>query len=282
MRKMITRILKILKVELQQYKNRHKENLTTGISFYESERINRYPTMQNGSTTIFKTPFLFSDKSGFLHSLQEIFAEETYKFFSEKEDPLIIDCGANIGLSILYFKKLFPKSTILAFEPDEKIFQLLEKNIAQINKENKITAYKKAVWTSDTDLSFFSEGSLAGSSVTDCRKKNNVVTVKAVDLKKYLSETVDFLKIDIEGAENEVIFDIAPLLPNIKNLFLEYHGISDKSQNLGEILNILKHYGFQYYIRVAAETMHFPFCEVMTSSFNQQLNIFCYREEKKI
>jgi len=60
-------------------------------------------------------------------------------------------------------------------------------------------------------------------------------------------------------------------------MFLEYHGLIDQPQNLGEILNLLKEAGFQYYIRLAGETMKFPFCDEKPTAFNQQLNIFCYR-----
>lgn len=277
--KNIIRILKILRLEVQQFKSRNIENPTTGISFSERQKIKAHPRMEHGISTIFKLPFHFSDKEGFLHSLDEIFGQDTYKFISNKDNPVIIDCGANIGLSVLYFNRLFPNATIIAFEPDEQIFQLLKKNITQINTNKNIQILKEAVWICDTELSFFSEGSLAGSSVTDFGKTNNVITVKAVDLKKYLTKKIDFLKIDIEGAENDVIFDIAPLLHNVENLFLEYHGLRDNPQNLGDILNLIKEQGFQYYIRVAADNMRLPFCEEMTYAFNQQLNIFCYRKK---
>lgn len=281
MLKDIIRILKTLRFKLQQYKDRNIDSPATGISYSERQKVQNYPRMQHGTSTIFKIPFHFSDKDGFLHSLDEIFGQDTYKFISSKENPLIIDCGANIGLSVFYFKRLFPNSTIIAFEPDEKIFHLLEKNISKINNDNRINIHKEAVWTCDTELSFFSEGSLAGSSVTDFRNKNDVIKVSAIDLKKYLTKKVDFLKIDIEGAENEVIFDIAPLLHNVENLFLEYHGLRDNPQNLGEILNIIKKQGFQYYIRVAADNLQYPFYEENKFSFDQQLNIFCYRKQKK-
>ena len=40
-----------------------------------------------------------------------------------------IDCGANIGISILFFKKQYPDCTIMAFEPNPHAFPLLEKNV---------------------------------------------------------------------------------------------------------------------------------------------------------
>lgn len=274
-----------LKILHKLYKHeRYKENIQflqnpkTGISPVDCELILQYPEFTNGNVNFFGKPFYFSHGPSFIHSVNELFEEEVYKFKSDIENPYIIDCGANIGLSIIYFKKLFPKSKILAFEPDEKIFDLLKENIFANNTFNDITLKKEAVWINDTELSFFSEGALAGSAVVDFGKKNNVIKVQAVDLKKHLQERIDFLKIDIEGAENTVIFDIADHLKNVKNLFLEYHGLLNEPQNLGEILNLLKNQGFEYYIRVAGNTMKFPFCNEVPTTFNQQLNIFCYRK----
>ena len=247
----------------------------TGLSIKQRQQILAFPRFTIGETDFFNNKISYSDSLGFIHSVEEMFAQDLYKFESTKSNPYIIDCGANIGLSILYFKKLFPDCRILAFEPDKNTFEILKKNVAQFSKS--VEFKEVAVWSSDTTLQFFVEGSLAGSLLVDFANKNNVLNVKASDLKKYMNEEIDFLKIDIEGAENTLIFDIAEKLVNVKNLFLEYHGIIGAEQNLGEILNLLKSAGFQYYIRLAGETINFPFLNEIPTSFNQQLNILSYR-----
>ena len=63
-----------------------------------------------------------------------------------------------------------------------------------------------------------------GQTQQNFGKKNNIIKIQAVDFKKYLNREIDFLKIDIEGSENALIFDIKDKLANVKNLFLEYHG----------------------------------------------------------
>src|SRR6476469_10191275 len=63
-----------------------------------------------------------------LHTYEDLFVHEIYKFKSPVADPFIIDCGANIGMSVLYFKTLFPKAHILVFEPDENNYALLAQN----------------------------------------------------------------------------------------------------------------------------------------------------------
>lgn len=257
---------------------RNLKNSKTGISDQERERILKPQFIENSSAEIFGKCFAYSSATALLHSLDELFLEDLYHFKSETETPNIIDCGANMGLSVLYFKKQHPKAKITAFEPDPNIAKLLRQNMETYFHSGDITVIDKAVWTEETTLDFYCDGGLSGSTVLDFSKTNTTIKVKTVDLKKFLRQTVDFLKIDIEGAENTVIFDIENQLPHVKNLFLEYHGIKEEAQNLGEILNLLKRAGFTYYIRVAGETIRFPFCREEPKNFNQQLNVFCYRK----
>lgn len=278
MMNLLKKVYSLNKRAYEEYQRKDLAHPKTGISELERKRLENYPPFTKGKVNLFGKPFYFTDAMGFLHSLDEIFADEIYKFTTEKEDPCIIDCGANMGLSILYFKKLYPESKIIGFEPDENTFDILQKNTLEYS--DSVTLYKEAVWTENTELTFFSEGSLAGSTVVDFSNKNDTKKVKAVDFKQYLNQKIDFLKIDIEGAENQLIFDIKGHLDNVNKLFLEYHGIIDEIQNLGNILNLLTDKGFEYYIRLAGETISHPFCDEKPSSFNQQLNILCYRKKQ--
>lgn len=258
--------------------NKNKIDPKIGLSFNEINRLRKHERMVKGEAKFFNQNFIFSNSGSFLHSVEEIFKDEVYKFKTDSYNPYIIDCGANIGLSILYFTKNYPNAEILAFEPDHEIFQILKQNIESLSCNSSIIIKEEAVWKEDTTLEFFSDGGLSGSLFADFANKKNIIKIKAADLKKYLNKKVDFLKMDIEGAENEVIFDIKNQLHYVENLFLEYHGIKDKKQNLGDILNLLTEEGFQYYIRVAGETMSYPFFKEVHGVFNQQLNIFCFRK----
>ena len=259
-------------------KSKNKINSKMGLSFNEISRLKDYPRMRRGEAIFFNQNFIFSNSGSFLHSVEEIFKDEVYKFKTDSKRPYIIDCGANIGVSIYYFVRNYPNCRVLAFEPDHEIFKILVDNTKQIGDKSSIILKEEAVWIQDTKLEFFSEGGLAGSLVTDFAKNDNIIKINAINFKNYLNEKIDFLKIDIEGAENELIFDIKDNLHYVENLFLEYHGIKNQKQNLGDILNLLTDAGFQYYIRVAGETLSYPFCKEEHFAFNQQLNIFCYRK----
>src|SRR5215467_13838161 len=59
----------------------------------------------------------------------EIFLRGEYLFASKSPSPVILDCGANIGMASLFFKWLYPQSVVYAFEPDKNTFLMLQKNI---------------------------------------------------------------------------------------------------------------------------------------------------------
>jgi FkbM family methyltransferase len=211
-----------------------------------------------------------------IKTYKEIFTQEIYKFNNSSSNPVIIDCGANIGLSTLYFAIAYPNSKVFAFEPDKAIFNLLQKNIND-NKLSHVSLYNEAVWTQDTELSFSNKGSEASQIDTTGQ---SATKVKAIRLAKFLAqfEKIDFLKMDIEGAEFDVVKDCTTELQKVQNFFLEYHGNSNETEKLITLLDIVKQAGFMVYIKMAADTLDNPFVQQTTGTpFDVQLNIFCYK-----
>ena len=228
---------------------------------------------------IFKFPIKIVDKSSFFFMYEEIFNKEIYKFNSEKENPLIIDCGANIGLSTIYFKKIYSNSTIISFEPDKYIFDILQSNINSLGLKN-VTLINKGLSDHDGVVNFFSEGADGGRVALETDNKN-INKIEVTKLSSYLDEEIDFLKIDIEGSEINVIKEISNKLHNIKNIFIEYHSASSKKQELDVILKILSDNGFRYYIdRVGVESER-PFVKINEySGYDLQLNISGVKDTK--
>lgn len=219
----------------------------------------------------------FRDGPTFLLSINELFINEFYKFRTNKDRPKIIDCGSYIGTSILYFKVNYPNAVIIGFEPDEKNYTLLKSNLDNWNftDTNVVNA---AIWINNESITFNSVGNMSSRIETNGNGNNNKI-VKSVRLKDLLNEEIDFLKIDIEGAEYSVLKDCSDNLDNIKNLFVEYHGKYNEMFKINEILDILLRNNFKYYIKEGNAVYAKPFWQKDEKvEYDLLLNIFAFRD----
>lgn len=248
----------------------------TGLGFLDVKMLKHQPAGKLHKRKFLHGDIYFYDPFEFLYAVKEIFVDEIYK--QNLESPkYILDCGAHIGLSVIYLRNQFPRAEIIAFEPDEKNFELLTKNIKAQNIEG-VEVVKKAVWINDNELQF-SSGNSMSSKIAEPGKAE-LIKVKACRLKDYLTREIDFLKLDIEGAEFKVIEDIKDQLPLIKNLFIEYHGFFNNQDELLQILSWVEQSGFSFYIQEAAKIFKHPFIRQQreTEDYDIQLNIYCSRK----
>lgn len=205
----------------------------------------------------------------------QIFLEEIYKFKSIKSNPLIIDCGSNIGLAVSYWKVQFPDSRIICFEPDPEVFRALSANIECLGD---VYPYQIALSNKKGEVEFTSNGKLSGS-LNLIKNLPNSYKVKTDLLSKYIKdEKVDMLKIDIEGEELNVMNEIEPYLSNVENLFVEYHAFINESQKLSELLRILENAGFRYYLDSELKN-EIPLIE-SNVSLNQDLQVNIWAKRK--
>ena len=126
-------------------------------------------------------------------------------------------------------------------------------------------------------MDFRSEGGYSGRLVLP--SDNSTYKVQATKLSNFIgSQQVDFLKLDIEGAELDVVSSIEKQLNMVNNLFIEYHAPSKESQKLSALLSVLEENGFRYYIKEAYSPKN-PFLEVNDlDGMDLQLNISCIRK----
>lgn len=224
----------------------------------------------------------FTDPQAFLYSVRELFIEETYLFRPKNNQPRILDCGAHIGMSVLFFKHRYPGAIITAFEPDSANFKLANTNISNW-KFQQVELVPKAIWIHNEEILFQQTHDMASNIVqSDSGDPQSADTVRipCQRLKDLLNEEIDFLKLDIEGAEFEVIKDCADKLRMVQHIFLEYHGNYDEMHKLSTIFSILTDQGFTYYIKEAGTIYSRPFYDNQRLyAYDVQLNIFCIRRD---
>ena len=223
-----------------------------------------------------KYKIAFRDALEFLVSIDELFINEFYKFRPETDHPKIIDCGSYIGTSILYFKVNYPNAIVTGFEPDPSNYSLLKNNLDNW-AFNDIKIFNAAIWINNNGISFNSAGNMS-SKIEIGGGADRTEKVKSVRLSELLNEEIDFLKIDIEGAELPVLRDCSEKLKNVRNLFIEYHGKFEKISELNEILDILLRNDFKYCIKEGSIIHSKPFWDKNVKfEYDLLLNIFAFR-----
>lgn len=243
----------------------------------EETRLANMPRFKETLTTLLGKTIKIPDTASYLFTKDEIFKKSIYKFKTTAIEPYILDCGANIGLSCIYLKGLYPNAKIIAFEPDKKIAAYFNYNISVFNLNN-ITLIEKACWTDDIVHSFYSEGADGGRFAIENDKNKDLINVETVRLRKYINCKVDFLKIDIEGAEYDVLKDISDLLYNVEHIFIEYHSFVGQAQYLPEIITILKTAGFRLHVSSPGVVSKNPFMKLEEwANMDNQLNIYGMR-----
>ncbi len=157
--------------------------------------------------------------------------DEFPSFFTPTRDrPRIIDCGANIGVSVLEWKTRWPGAQILCFEPDPGAFAILQKNI-EANDIPGVRCVSAAISDHDQMAPFFGDlspgGDARGNSLDPAwgeRSGSTQTTVACQRLSTHLAcQDVDFLKLDIEGAEQRVLLEVADQLHRVQALYVEVH-----------------------------------------------------------
>jgi len=240
--------------------------------------VQALPSMEPGSTVLFGKDFEFVDGYSFLFLHDEIIEKEIYKFSTDDSAPYIIDGGANIGLSVLYFKQLYPNARILAFEPDPDIFAVLQRNCSNYELA-EVQLIDRALWVENGFLGFRKDGSLGGRLAADDKSLPDV-EVPTQRLRDLLHTRVTLLKLDIEGAETDVLEDCADLLVNVENLFVEYHSFADSPQSLHRLLTVIHEAGFRTHFHVYEPSPQPLFQRTIREGIDRvdmNLDIFAYR-----
>lgn len=205
------------------------------------------PHLHPGTVEIMGYRIDYHDLPSLVPQWRDIFVRNVLRFHIDRESPTIIDCGANVGLATLFFKRLYPNARIKAFEADTKLFNVLTRNV-QVNKLKGVETIHAAVWVNDKGVRFRSHGGDSGAveqySVVERAEAVDVPSMRLKDLLATLE--VDFIKMDIEGSEYEVLLDCADELRRVPGLIVELHETTPNRRITSSILQLLESIGFSY------------------------------------
>jgi FkbM family methyltransferase len=203
----------------------------------------KHPRFVPGKMSAFGWNLEYVDALSLVSCLDVLVVKKWNDFVATTDSPVILDCGANIGISVLNYKRLNPKARITAFEADPAITPVLKRNLTE-NGAGDVNVVEKAVWTKDGKMPFFCEGADGSRIVSPSCEQGKSVEVGTVDFSKFISGPVDLIKMDIEGAESEVLPHIENKLGLVRNLLVECHIDNNNVAPFANILRILASAGF--------------------------------------
>ncbi len=238
-----------------------------------SRRLRNVPRASPACLTYQGWSIEIVDGPSFLSAWDEIFVNRIYDIGEcQKRRPVFVDAGANIGLAALYWKIRYGDFDYIGFEPDPFVAACCRRNLAAWAIEGPLI--EAAVSCRDGEVGFISDGADGGhlAYVEDPGMR----TVKSVRLTAYLPSRVDLLKIDVEGAEAEVLGEIESHLASVNAIFVEWHCRRGEA-GLGRAIDLLESAGFECHVQVAIGQER-PFeSKVAPDSYFQNLNLYGVR-----
>ncbi|HEV7588424.1 MAG TPA: FkbM family methyltransferase [Longimicrobium sp.] len=196
----------------------------------------------------------YTNRSSLTFLVHEIFVSCAYDFEPARPDPLIVDCGGNIGVATLFFRRRFHAARVVVVEPHPEAFRLLEENtraladgiqrIQAAVTEDGGPAVLIAPAADDASLMSTIDGGL--EEVVGDATRTEVPGISLSALLARLDEEVDFLKLDIEGAEYGAMRDCARTgaLARVREVALEYHHTPSEPGGPELLVQVLRESGF--------------------------------------
>lgn len=174
-----------------------------------------------------------------------IFAKNIYG--SVAKDSIVLDIGANIGVFSL-FAAISGAKKVFAYEPNPEAYRVLQKNITQNNFDNIIKCFNLAVSDKENIELKFPINSSPYSKNLNADQLHDYQMITTTTLQNILIDNnldfIDFLKIDCEGCEFEVLYNLPPgISERIKNIRMEFHG--HYGDNVIDLIEYLAKYNFQ-------------------------------------
>jgi FkbM family methyltransferase len=186
------------------------------------------PELLTITPTSYKYPLTMRRADTDTAVVRQVLALEEYREVSSLDGiHLIVDCGANIGVSAYYFLHHYPHSRLIAIEPDERNCNLCRRNLEPFGA--RAIVLQAAVWSEARPLriapSSRTRGSWAFRVEPASAQTADVegLTIHGILERAGLQGPIDLLKIDIEGAELEVFRQSPAWLDMVRHIAVELH-----------------------------------------------------------
>lgn len=167
----------------------------------------------------------YPDLLTFAAQWHDLVVADALAWVPPREEATILDCGANVGLSVLLCRQRAPRARITAYEADPTLAAMLRRNLER-NGAGDCRCEAAAVWTSAGTVRFAEEGA-DGGALADVpgAPVARAIEVPSVRLRDVLAGhgRVDLLKLDVEGAEGMILEDCAGAMAEVQAVALEVH-----------------------------------------------------------
>jgi FkbM family methyltransferase len=187
-----------------------------------------------------------------LFLVHEIFVQAVYDFAAEVPAPRIVDCGANVGFSIVFFRARYPACSIIAFEPHPVTFERLRRNIERAgyrDVELRRLAVAEEAGEFDLVTPENDPGSIV-SSITSGWTEGVPVRAAAIRLSTVIRDPVDLLKLDVEGAEYGIVRDLVGTgaIAHVREAVIEFHEVPGEPGGATELRHLLQTAGMTVHL----------------------------------
>lgn len=183
-------------------------------------------------------------------------AQLAYSNIKNKENPIIFDVGSNIGTFTSWMSRAFPNGKIYSFEPQRLIFQMICGNMA-INNLDNVYIFNSALGNKNKTIEFeepdyfqnvdYGTFSLKKEVLEKKSKYKNIVDIMTLDffVEKYKIDNIDFIKIDAEGMDLEVLLGAEKTIKKLMPGILIEHSNNEISI-LDDLMEELSKYNYNF------------------------------------
>jgi FkbM family methyltransferase len=217
--------MNILQRNLRRLPSFYRRYGWKGVALVFRQKWTKKPLIRFNYPKAFRHPVYLRRSTSDFPVFESVLAHHCYDINYRCSPKIIFDCGANIGLTTVFYANRFPEARIIAVEPEAANFELLKKNTAPYPN---VHVYQNGLWNKITNLKVEDKGYDEWGFMVSEAPAGTPGTVQAVTIPDLMRQQqcshIDILKIDIEGSEKELFeHGYETWLPKVKALVIELH-----------------------------------------------------------